>query len=107
MTDINKTKKLVGYLLATTGFNENSIQTTWDGQRWVAFIDLPNMGKFGVASSLGKTESLNEALDHALAFIDEYMKEHPDFKLNNDLDNLDFTLDETSPDHYSLHIVTK
>ena len=70
-------KKLIWFLNKESN-NNDSIQPSWDGHRWITLIDLPSLGKFGLGASEDKMKSVEMAIDHAVLFVDEYLDKHPD-----------------------------
>ena len=86
-------KKLIWFLNKETN-NNDSIQPSWDGHRWITLIDLPSLGKFGLGASEDKMKSVEMAIDHAVLFVDEYLDKHPDIKIENDQDDLNYIVTE-------------
>ena len=86
-------KKLIWFLNKESN-NNDSIQPSWDGHRWITLIDLPSLGKFGLGASEDKMKSVEMAIDHAVLFVDEYLDKHPDIKIENDQDDLNYTVTE-------------
>ena len=75
-----------------------------DGFYAMDVIDLPLIGKFGVSSSQNKKAAIDDAVDHAVSLIENYLKEHPEVKIEESFDGLDFELVEKKPGVYALHV---
>ena len=101
---MSKLKQLTNFLFSTSGFDENVIKTGWDGERWIAVIDLPLIGKFGVSSNLSKKAAIDDAVDHAVSLIEKYRKEHPEVKIEESCEDIDFELVEKRPGIYALQV---
>ena len=88
-------KKLIWFLNKESN-NNNSIQPSWDGHRWITLIDLPSLGKFGLGASEDKMKSVEMAIDHAVLFVDEYLDKHPELRVFEELDDLKYSVVESS-----------
>lgn len=88
-------KKLLVFL-DQTKHEDKTIKPSWDGHKWITLIDLPSLGKFGLGISEVKKISIDMAVDHAVLFIDDYYKKHPESNIDKDLDEFSYDVTESS-----------